>query len=143
MICGDCKGSGQYVGFASTEACKTCQGSGSVLSSTDAKPMGQPIFPIGPRECKNKEAPQFAQFDFANLSNFAGQDELQHGYKWIFLRSQKITVWQQRWGYFTWEGSHRSKEKMVREFKDSHEICYALYQRISEDRDVFELVTKK
>ena len=67
-ICGDCKGTGIYVGFVATETCKLCGGTGK--GSTPGghhKRLSAACPIIGPDLLKIRATPVYAKFNFRQI----------------------------------------------------------------------------
>ena len=144
MICGDCKGSGQYVGFVLTEICRTCGGSGKVADGSAGIPLPDGAVKFGLREAENMEDPPLVVFKFhemvnRNLARLARKPPC-----WVYVFDRML----RRGGLsycVLFEHEHFSSETIIDVFRTERVVkhAYALYRRIEEGKNLYKLVQTK
>lgn len=136
MICADCNGSGQYVGFLDTGLCRECDGTGVVGESELEIAERKAVKKFGPEQIKEGLRPEYVCLNL-KASFGANTDGITDKIHYIFLRKNAPAA-NGRW--VDWEGKAYSATKVIQYFGGFPNRYYALYRRIAPGNNVFELI---
>ena len=136
MTCGDCKGSGSYVGFRNKELCRECDGTGVVGGSELEIAQRKAFKKFGSEQIKQGLRPEYVCL---NLTAAFGEspEEVTDKIKYIFLRKGCPSD-KGRW--VDWDSDRYPVTGVIEYFGRYPQRYYALYRRMEPGNNVFELV---
>jgi hypothetical protein len=136
MICGDCNGSGKYVGLHEKELCRECDGTGVVGESELEMAERKAVKKFGPEQIQEGLRPEYVCLNLtASFGN--NTEEIREKIHYIFLRKGTPSA-KGRW--VDWEGKTHSSTKVIEYFGNFPHRYYALYRRMAPGNNVFELI---
>jgi len=145
MKCGDCKGSGQYVGFHDREVCRACAGSGVVDAAGVPAMAGDVVMHFGFEEIVKALHPPLVYFDFPSCFGplvFPAVKQVGH-----VERIYYVYLLKQVGKKGNWIRSDRGSTKfdcgsVETFFERCPDEMYALYTRVN-NQGLFKLIAKQ
>jgi len=137
MECGDCKGSGNYVGLHEKERCRECDGRGVVGQEvSSAVYLGQAVRDFGPAQIARREYPEYISIVFdACLGHYAVPSLCDIEFVYLRTRPDIGNSW------IGYDPPGHQKNDCLRLF-DVRDDLYAMYEQLK-GTGVFQLLSFK